>query len=493
MSFNIWKFVLRVCTVLVVCGGASAQPALLLVPVANHADGTIDPGVVIGVNSMSMPSGDRNVFLEIRIGDWDFANAGVQLRSFQWFIDAGGYSNSGPAELSRNGITACNDHSDCITAFGNGTQCGVPGAICDIEQDCCSGGFVDVTRPDFAMAGIEVICAADLSLADTRTACTGLFEGVDAPDPFPEGGAYCGTLVVYVPADARGSFTIDFLLEKNLLLDQNFDVIGSLIPVPVVITVQTGSCCYAIGAAGDCIDNVSAEDCDALDGPRIFRRDQTCADMEDECGPPATNRYLAIATDAPSASRAVRVSFTDLPAPFDTLNGRSMWVGEPFEISENGHSLGPAIPGYDDFLVASLQCDPFFADWSQYGEVQVFDYNVIPDATYTVEFFDEGEPPTPSVDVLPLNLHTSLWGDVVGPYDAEAGYWTAPDGTVDVTSDVLAMVETFVSKPGFPRKTRIDVEPTLPDGKVYITDIMRVIGAFQGLPYPFEPQPFPCD
>ena len=87
---------------------------------------------------------------------------------------------------------------------------------------------------------------------------------------------------------------------------------------------------------------------------------------------------------------------------------------------------------------------------------------------------------------------TSKWGDLVGAFDATFGFWTAPDGTVNVTSDILAMLETFQSTPGFPRKVRIDVEPAIPNGVVNILDVVFVLDAFRGLPYPFQPGQAPC-
>lgn len=289
------------------------------------------------------------------------------------------------------------------------------------------------------------ICSVDLGTSDPRFACTTLPSlAVASPKPFPTNGLYLGTFVVDVPRDVRGSFTIDIKpFPESQLVDQNSQFMGA-IHVPAIITVEH----------------------------------------------PRTNRYLAV-TASSDASRAIRVTYDDLPGAFETLNGLSMWVGQPYEISESAEDNQPGIARYEDFHVATLQCEPLFTNWAEFGLIQLFDRNIIPNAGYTVEFFDEGEPPTPAEDVEPLVVRTSLWGDSVGVLDE--GYWTAPDGGVNVPSDVLAMIETFSANPRAPHKIRVDLDPEIPDGRIFIIDVLRGIRAFQGLPYPFEPQAFPCE
>ena len=49
------------------------------------------------------------------------------------------------------------------------------------------------------------------------------------------------------------------------------------------------------------------------------------------------------------------------------------------------------------------------------------------------------------------------------------------------------------ANPRAPHKIRVDFDPEIPDGRIFIIDVLRGIRAFQGLPYPFEPQAFPCE
>ena len=85
----------------------------------------------------------------------------------------------------------------------------------------------------------------------------------------------------------------------------------------------------------------------------------------------------------------------------------------------------------------------------------------------------------------------SRWGDLAGVYDPN-GWWAAPDGTIDVTVDVLGAIAKFAGAPNAMRKARADVEPAIPDQVINIGDVLHIVRAFQGLPYPFSPGAPPC-
>ena len=68
-----------------------------------------------------------------------------------------------------------------------------------------------------------------------------------------------------------------------------------------------------------------------------------------------------------------------------------------------------------------------------------------------------------------------------------------PDGSVDVTSDVLSIIARFGGIATARVKTRVDLATSIPDGAINITDVLMAINAFQGLPYPFAPSGIePC-
>ena len=89
----------------------------------------------------------------------------------------------------------------------------------------------------------------------------------------------------------------------------------------------------------------------------------------------------------------------------------------------------------------------------------------------------------------------SLWGDSAGGFDPDvgaAGAWVAPDRTVSIVSDVVAAIAAFGNTPGNVTKMRADVEPCVLDQKINISDIVLLLDAFRGLPYPFAPGQIGC-
>ena len=84
------------------------------------------------------------------------------------------------------------------------------------------------------------------------------------------------------------------------------------------------------------------------------------------------------------------------------------------------------------------------------------------------------------------------WPDVAGQFDGAAGRWPPPDGTVDIITDVIAVVDKFANRPGAPRKARADVDPCRVDFKIQFIDIVLTLDAFRGLAYPCSPTAAPC-
>ena len=86
-----------------------------------------------------------------------------------------------------------------------------------------------------------------------------------------------------------------------------------------------------------------------------------------------------------------------------------------------------------------------------------------------------------------LEVVSSVWGDLSGPFDPDAGLWVAPDGRSDIVPDIVAAIGGFANSPGNPTKMRVDVDPCILDFKINIIDIVHLLDAFRGLPYPFGP------
>lgn len=256
----------------------------------------------------------------------------------------------------------------------------------------------------------------------------------------------------------------------------------------------------AEGTSQDCNNTAVPDDCDIATG---VSDDNDGNGIPDECdcppteppqqplNPVAANRYMAFVGGNAGRQTAVHVTFTSLPAPFDVLNGRTMWVGEPQEVSENAGKVDPAgAPGWPSFMAATLQCDPLFTDWSAFGVVHVSHEAVIPGATYEMRAFDEACDFTAQGGYsTPLQLNTSLWGDVVR--DCVTTPCGPPDGSVDIATDATAVLDKFKNLEGAPAKARCDLEPNRPDRKVNISDVTSVLDAFRGSDYPFA-GPVPC-
>jgi hypothetical protein len=198
---------------------------------------------------------------------------------------------------------------------------------------------------------------------------------------------------------------------------------------------------------------------------------------------------------------ALEVKLHELPAPFDLFDGASMWVGEPTEYCENAGQANPGFgecgpaPGLSDesFFAASLQCEPYFSEWSEAGTIHVFHELIVPSGSYEVRVMQETCDPTVAWHMSDgMNVLTSRWGDTVS--DCATTPCGPPDGSVNVTTDVTAILDKFKNLPGAPRKARCDLEPVEPDQLINITDVTYALDAFLGLDYPFTPgsTPPPC-
>lgn len=149
--------------------------------------------------------------------------------------------------------------------------------------------------------------------------------------------------------------------------------------------------------------------------------------------------------------------------------------------------------------MASLQCDPFFTNWSSLGTVHTYGRIVIPGAVYELEAVDD----TCDAGGGPVNFSPALvienprWGDLAGPFVLQLEQWSVPDGTADIGVDVPALLAAFLGKPGAPDKFRADWEGTNPadrsllDGVVNVGEVVRGIDAFKGKLYPFDPPVIP--
>ena len=268
------------------------------------------------------------------------------------------------------------------------------------------------------------------------------------------------------------------------------------------------------------------------------------AQKDDEVGPISyKNRFISVTTSAADAGRgqAIRVRFVSLPPPFDIWNDEVFFVGKPHEVCENsGKGLEtdpadcPAALPTDTFWAAPLLCEkdkelPHYMDWHGWCDkgtcvgglkpnttcaadddcveyVHLYHEGIVPSkmltpsgpidipAVYHVQVLDYT---CPDADIYysspPLVMQQAGWGDVCGPGPGGACKGVA-DGIVDVTNDVLGVLDKFANVNNL-QKARADLEPNLLDFKINVAmDVLHCLAAFGGAPYPFAPKAAdPCD
>jgi len=272
---------------------------------------------------------------------------------------------------------------------------------------------------------------------------------------------------------------------------------------------------YAYAFPVDCNHNSIADTCDILGG--------TSADTDppdgvpDECiclesSPPEAQRlalpgdpisqkvrYLSFSAGDPGAIQAIRVIFDDLPPPYDAWDAVTMWVAEPTTYCENAGKRTPPCPTVQpssEFTGATLQCEPYYMDWSGLEDVHVYHEGIIPGGSYQIQVIDE----TCDINLqesysAPLAMTQSNWGDLVRT--CATCPCSPPDGVVNMASDVTAVLDKFrnLEPPDVNcapvTKARADLDWETPNQLIDISDATCCLDAFRGMQYPPEAFPDP--
>jgi hypothetical protein len=260
------------------------------------------------------------------------------------------------------------------------------------------------------------------------------------------------------------------------------------------------------GQSADCNGNLRPDSCDIADAISIdddgdgvpdeccFRPSSPAPDMlVNASGQPAPSlKQRLLSFEIPDLGRrvAVRVRFVSLPGPWSVWNGRTFWVAQPQSVCETS-GIGPGqtcAPGVATFRASRLDCAvPLFADWSAFGVVHVYHAGFVPGGRYEIQAVDEGCEVYEAAFSLPLQIIQPRWGDLSGPFNIGLQVWTVPNGTVDVTVDVVADLGKFANRSTAPSKARAEMEPCRPDLRINISDVTRVLDAFRSLPFPYAP------
>ncbi|MCH7591961.1 MAG: hypothetical protein IH989_04155 [Planctomycetes bacterium] len=266
--------------------------------------------------------------------------------------------------------------------------------------------------------------------------------------------------------------------------------IGSSVQIAGQIAVAGGETGLTFAITGtDCNGNGLLDTCEGSVLPSATEQDPPCdcaslLTASRASSAFATGRFLSIQPGNPGRLSAIRVTSSQLPPPHDTVNGRTMWVGEAFEVSEQSSSVAPSdAPEAPTFMAARLVCKPFYADRSVDEVIHVYGAGIVPGGTYSVQIIDGGcaliEESSYS---LPSEIQTARWGDTVE--DCSANPCAAPNGAIDII-DALAIINKFSNAPGAIAKVRADLEPQTPDLVINISDAIHALRAFSGQAYPF--------
>lgn len=209
----------------------------------------------------------------------------------------------------------------------------------------------------------------------------------------------------------------------------------------------------------------------------------------------AKNRYLAVEPLSPGELTALQVTILNMPAKFADRIGETLWVGEPLEICENsGQNFPPAqgcgpAPGIEpkSFMSAPLNCiGPTFRDWSLDSPLYLHGEAIVPKGEYEVRAIGLGCYMA-GIATYSRGLRmesVQKWGDIVS--NCTSCPCGEPNGSVDVITDVVSLVNKFSNNFCAPIKARADIEPENVDFQVSFGDVIQSLAGFTGSPYPFD-------
>lgn len=264
------------------------------------ATATITPGVEItlkpvsasGVhtingNEIILYGPGQRVTLEVGTDHWGPS----PLKTYQVQIDCTSYS-TGKSGVLGPVVQPCPTANSAGNAFCQNTfgDVGLGASRC-VDLDLGSGvalqcepGWLNRSRTDWVFFGHDVaVASVDLSDCNTRM---GAALNPDSPVIYTGIEKYCGTILLQIPSDAAGEFTINFKPGGGItfLADENNNEIGPLVLLPATIIIAPppayGACCDHTRRGGECTDNVAESICLATGEQMEFFPDQTCAATE---------------------------------------------------------------------------------------------------------------------------------------------------------------------------------------------------------------------
>jgi len=281
-------------------------------------------------------------WFNFQLSDWDPNNDGPNLATFQVKINEMGYYRSDCLDLVPNLIcdggandgavcavsTDCpggdcgadlkpalvlcpgDDPTPCVTAFGE-AWAACTGGVCDAgyidgaagrpDSWCAPGGAQGCNQSGVAIGTYNYNYFAVSNLVpghvDQDGTCVGgtrVGQGCTT-DANCSGGTctgpklpnyYGGTLVLDLPAGAKGKYTVDLNQDETFIASPGAPPVDvpTLEEIGFVVNFVTGSCCFALGTPlAACTDGtgvgetcLNRSDCAARPGPRVFTAGAVC-------------------------------------------------------------------------------------------------------------------------------------------------------------------------------------------------------------------------
>ena len=271
-------------------------------PAASPSDVTI-AGNTVTIDQGS-PGGERHLWFEIYVSDWDPGDIGMTLKAWQAGLDASGYAAGLMCTLTP-WRPACTNDADCIALQGEvGTFMDALKGGCNIAglpPNVCAAAF-SPGRPDFVFYMTNYLGGIDQSTLNYRYGATLQSPPIVSPHI---GNMYMGSLTLKTMCDCpAGNFHVGMglpnansnMVQGNRVPGDEFD--NQFIPLLGVkgadVIFPTGQCCNISENPSVCIsDTVTRCQCEELGEAGSFDVNfdmtKTCADPCIEClGPDDT-------------------------------------------------------------------------------------------------------------------------------------------------------------------------------------------------------------
>ncbi|MCH8147834.1 MAG: hypothetical protein IH987_07550 [Planctomycetes bacterium] len=369
------------------------------------------------------------VDIDVQAGGWGNAPGNPSLGAVTARLNSAGYSNGVGPDLNPKGWPG----DPVQGAYQANRHCGLGGDLrpCVVPFDTTCNNSTNgfcIHSSDWVFTP----AAADFAGTDTSVLGYGWFAAPSVPnvsfDPDPSSFSTLGGLILEIPHAAQGTYVIDFDPDSN----NTFMLTGSgdLIPGLMLTAV-------CITVAPD----------------------------------PAKNRYLTFLPREPGPVAYKLDMVSSLFHPDAVVSG---WIGAP-----------------DAKGIASLEPDPVTRDWTE-AVVDVTGCEITPVAEFELRASADGGAtflPPVTLKTADQPIGNKWWGDLAGDFNGTI--WTAPQGVTNF-NDVIAIQVSFqglLNAPGLPR---VDVAPQEPNRIANVDDVLFVIFAFKGEPYPFGCPGDPC-